>query len=124
MRRKLVLAITAGAVALACLATPPNTPLTLPLTLAPAIAAPVSKSLAGGGGGDIGGAGERFGDLLSGWGVPVLIALAGIFLVGTLTARNIGASVGIVVITLVGLVFLLSPQSVEAAAKGIAGVVF
>jgi hypothetical protein len=125
MKRNLIAAIAVGALALACLAAPPNTPLPSPLlTPVPALAAPATKPLAGGGGGNIGGAGERFGDLLSGWAVPVLIALAGVFLVGALTARNIGAGVGVVVITLVGLIFLLSPQSIEAAAKGIAGAVF
>ena len=39
-------------------------------------------------------------------------------------SRNIGASVGIVVITLLALIFLLAPQSVESFAKGIANVVF
>ena len=39
-------------------------------------------------------------------------------------SRNIGASVGIVVITLLGLIFLLAPQSIESLAKGIASVVF
>ena len=65
--------------------------------------AAVSKSLAGGGGGgNVSGAGDRLGDLLSGWAVPVITALAGCLLVGALASRNIGASVGIVVITLIG----------------------
>lgn len=90
--------------------------------------AAVTKSLAanggGGGGGNVNGAGSRLSDLLSGWAVPVLIVLAGCLLVGTLTSRNIGASVGIVLITLIGLIFLLSPQSIETLAKNIANVVF
>jgi hypothetical protein len=127
MKRKIAMTIVGAALALATTgAAPPSAPpLRAPLlVLEPAAAAPVTKSLDSGGGGSVGGAGDRLGDLLSGWGVPVLIALAGILLVGTLTARNIGASVGIVLITLVGLIFLLAPQSIETAAKGIAGIVF
>jgi hypothetical protein len=88
--------------------------------------AAVSKSLAGegGGGGNVSSAGTRLGDLLSGWAVPVITVLAGCLLVGALASRNIGASVGIVVISLIGLIFLLAPQSVESFAKGIANVVF
>ena len=95
-----------------------------PLAAAPADAA-VQKSLEGGGGaGDTAGAGERFGSLLSGWGVPAITALAGCLLIGALATRNIGASVGIIAITLLSLIFLLAPQSVETFAKGIANVVF
>jgi hypothetical protein len=88
--------------------------------------AAVSKSLSGGGGGEgnVSGAGERLGKLLSGWAVPVLTVLAGCLLIGALASRNIGAGVGIVVITLLGLIFLLSPQSIESLAKGIANTVF
>jgi hypothetical protein len=95
-----------------------------PLAPAPAGAA-VQKSLqGGGGGGSTAGAGDRFGELLSGWGVPAITALAGCLLIGALATRNIGASVGIVAITLLSLIFLLAPQSVETFAKGIANVVF
>jgi hypothetical protein len=88
--------------------------------------AAVSKSFSGGGGGggNVQGAGDRLGKLLSGWAVPVLTVLAGCLLVGALASRNIGTSVGIVVITLLGLIFLLAPQSVETFAKGIASTVF
>jgi hypothetical protein len=100
------------------------TPAVGPLAAAPAQAA-VQKSLeGGGGGGDTAGAGDRFGNLLSGWGVPAITALAGCLLIGALATRNIGASVGIVAITLLSLIFLLAPQSVETFAKGIANVVF
>lgn len=95
--------------------------------LGPGVAeAAASKSLAGdgGGGGNINGAGSRLSDLLSGWAVPVLIVLAGCLLLGSLTSKNVGATLGIVVITLVGLIFLLSPQSIESLAKNIANVVF
>jgi hypothetical protein len=95
-----------------------------PLAASPARAA-VQKSLEGeAGGGSTAGAGTRFGNLLSGWGVPAITALAGCLLIGALATRNIGASVGIVAITLLALIFLLAPQSVETFAKGIAGVVF
>jgi hypothetical protein len=95
-----------------------------PLAAAPARAA-VQKSLEGeAGGGSTAGAGTRFGNLLSGWGVPAITALAGCLLIGALATRNIGASVGIVAITLLALIFLLAPQSVETFAKGIANVVF
>jgi hypothetical protein len=129
MRRKIAITTTAAALALAALAAAPQPPPAAPIPSAldlvgVAQAAPVTKSLAGGGGGNVGGAGQRLGDLLSGWGVPVLIAFAGILLVGTLASRNVGASVGIVLITLVGLIFLLTPTAIESAAKGIANVVF
>ena len=95
-----------------------------PSALAPASAA-VQKSLdSGEGGGSTAGAGDRFGNLLSGWGVPAITALAGCLLIGALATRNIGASVGIIAITLLSLIFLLAPQSVETFAKGIANVVF
>lgn len=95
-----------------------------PLAAAPADAA-VQKSLeGGGGGGSTAGAGDRFGDLLSGWGVPAITALAGCLLIGALATRNIGSAVGIIAITLLALIFLLAPQSVETFAKGIADVVF
>jgi hypothetical protein len=95
-----------------------------PLAAAPASAA-VQKSLeGGGGGGSTAGAGTRFGELLSGWGVPAITAIAGCLLIGALATRNIGASVGIVAISLLSLIFLLAPQSVETFAKGIANVVF
>jgi hypothetical protein len=95
-----------------------------PLAPAPARAT-VQKSLEGeAGGGSTAGAGTRFGNLLSGWGVPAITAIAGCLLIGALATRNIGASVGIVAITLLALIFLLAPQSVETFAKGIAGVVF
>lgn len=88
--------------------------------------AAVTKSLSGGGGGggNVSGAGNRLGTLLSGWAVPVLTVLAGCLLVGALASRNIGTSVGIVVITILGLIFLLAPQTVESFAKGIASTVF
>jgi hypothetical protein len=98
----------------------------LPLSPPSAAAAAVSSSLksSGGGGGNVAGAGNRLGALLSGWAVPVLTVLGGCLLVGALASRNIGTAVGIVVITLLGLIFLLAPQSIESLAKGIAGVVF
>lgn len=89
-------------------------------------AAAVTKSFSSGAGegGNVSGAGNRLGTLLSGWAVPVLTVLAGCLLVGALASRNIGTSVGIVVITLLGLIFLLAPQTVESFAKGIASTVF
>lgn len=93
---------------------------------APAAAdAKVEKSLGGGGGGGSStGAGERFGELLSGWGIPVVMALAGCLLIGALAGRNIGASVGIVLITILALIFFLAPNSIETFAKGVANTVF
>ena len=89
-------------------------------------AAEVSKSQAGGGGGagNVTDAGNRLGTLLSGWAVPVITVLAGCLLVGALASRNMGASLGIVTVSLVGLIFLLAPQSIETFAKGIANFVF
>jgi hypothetical protein len=96
----------------------------VPLALAPAHAA-VQKSLEGGGGaGDTAGLGNRFAGLLARWGVPAITALAGCLLIGALLTRNIGASVGIVAITLLSLVFLVAPEAVESVAKGIASIVF
>jgi hypothetical protein len=99
-------------------------PLTAPGAPATADAAVTKSMQSDAGGGNVAGAGNRLGNLLSGWAVPVLIVLGGCLLVGALASRNIGASVGIVVITLLGLIFLLSPQSIESLAKGIANVVF
>src|SRR6478609_833386 len=69
--------------------------------------AAVSKSFGQGGGGDVSGAGERLGGLLSKVGAPIVIAVAGFFLLGSLAARNVGASVGVILITLVALIFLV-----------------
>lgn len=124
MKRRLLQVLTAGVLTVVLFGIAPWALPVLPVAEA---GAAVTKSLSsggGGGGGSVSGAGNRFGDLLSGWAVPVLTVLAGCLLVGTLASRNIGASVGIVVITLLGLIFLLSPQSIEALAKGIAKVVF
>lgn len=116
-------ALIFSASALAPSAGPPTVVALGPL---PSAQAAVSKSLSGegGGAGNVGNAGNRLGDLLSGWAVPVITVLAGCLLVGALASRNIGTSVGIVIITLLGLIFLLAPQSVESFAKGIANVVF
>ncbi len=116
-------ALIFSASALAPSAAPPSV---AALGALPSAQAAVSKSLAGegGGAGNVGNAGNRLGNLLSGWAVPVITVLAGCLLVGALASRNIGASVGIVVITLIGLIFLLAPQSVESFAKGIASTVF
>lgn len=126
MKSKLIRPFAAAALTVFVLGIVPGATPTLPLAVEKADAA-VSKSQSAGSGagaGNVSGAGHRFSDLLSGWAVPVLTVLAGCLLIGTLTARNLGASVGIVVITLVGLIFLLSPQTIEALAKGIAKTVF
>jgi hypothetical protein len=98
----------------------------LPITSAGSAQAAVNKSLSGGGGGggNVSGTGNRLGDLLSGVAVPIVIALAGCMLIGALASRNVGTAAGIVVITLLGLIFLLSPQSIESFAKGVANTVF
>lgn len=125
MKRRIAITAAGAALALGAFgasAPPPAGPLPSPLATAQAA---VSKSLSGGGGGgNVSGAGDRLGELLSGWAVPVLTVLAGCLLVGALASRNMGAGVGIVVVTLIGLIFLLSPQSIEGLAKGIAGFVF
>lgn len=86
--------------------------------------AAVSKSLGQGGGGEVSGIGDRLGGLAGKIGAPVVISVAGFFLLGALAARNVGASVGVVLITLVALIFLVSPQSIESLSKGIAETVF
>ncbi len=91
----------------------------------PSALAAVTKSLSasGGGGGNVAGAGNRLSSLLTGWAVPVLIVLGGCLLIGALLSRNIGTSVGIVIVTLLGLIFLLAPSSIESLAKQIASTV-
>ena len=49
--------------------------------------------------------------------------LAGCLLVGALASRNVGTAVGIILITLLGLIFLLAPSSIESLAKEIANTV-
>lgn len=119
MTSVLTLAITAAAPAASGLRSPVD-------GIGTASAAEVSKSQSGSGGsgGNVAGAGNRLGDLLSGWAVPVITVLAGCLLVGALASRNMGASLGIVTVSLVGLIFLLAPQSIETFAKGIASFVF
>jgi hypothetical protein len=93
-------------------------------TVATAEAA-VSKSAAGGsGGGGANAAGQRFGTWLSDNAVPVLIAIAGCALVSVLFSRNIGAGIGIVLVTVMSLMFLLAPQSIASFAKGVANIIF
>ena len=128
MKRKFLTVMTTSVVALAVVAaSPASGGLSSPADVLPvANAAEVSKSGAGGGagGGNVADAGNRLGELLSGWAVPVIIVLAGCLLVGALASRNMGTSLGIVVISMVGLIFLLAPQSIESFAKGIANFVF
>jgi hypothetical protein len=127
VKRRIVVALVAASLALASFSFGSGSAGGLvSVGLGTAQAAAVTKSASGGsgGGGGVNGAGDRLGDLLSGWAVPVMIVLSGCLLIGALASRNIGASVGIVVITLLGLIFLLSPTSIESFAKGIAGVVF
>jgi hypothetical protein len=76
------------------------------------------------GSGNVAMAGDRLGQLLSGWAVPVLTVIAGCLLIAALASRNIGGAVGIVVITLLGLIFLLTPEAIQTLAKGIAAFVF
>lgn len=126
MKQKVLAVVTTSVLALAVIAAAPASSGSSSPAGVSAAEAAVSKSLAGGGGGggNVTEAGNRLGNLLSGWAVPVIIVLAGCLLVGALASRNIGTSVGIVVISLIGLIFLLAPQSIESFAKGIANFVF
>ncbi len=95
-------------------------------TVDTADAAEVDKST-GGGSGESGSAhatGKRFGQWLSNNAAPVLIAFAGCALVSVLFSRNIGAGVGIVLITLMALMFLMAPESITAFAQGVANIIF
>jgi hypothetical protein len=125
MKRRIALTVGSATLFLAAFAaaSPGGFPTLDPGVLGTAEAA-VSKSLGQGGGGDVSGAGERLGGLLSKVGAPIVIAVAGFFLLGSLAARNVGASVGVVLITLVALIFLVSPESIESLAKGIAETAF
>jgi hypothetical protein len=128
MKMKRRIAVTMAGAALLLVALAASAPTDAPPFSGGGIAdaqAAVTKSLApGGGGGDVSGVGDRFGGLLSKVGAPIVIAVAGYFLLGSLASRNIGAGVGVVLVTLVSLIFLVSPQSIEALAKGIANTVF
>lgn len=128
MKRKVLTVMATSVVALAVIAAAPASGgSSAPVDVLPvANAAEVSKSQAGNGAGDgnVANAGNRLGELLRGWAVPVIIVLAGCLLVGALASRNMGASLGIVVISMIGLIFLLAPQSIESFAKGIANFVF
>ena len=120
MKRRI--AVTVGSVALlaAFAAAQPTGSTTLGLGGLGTAEAAVSKSLGQGGGGEVSGTGDRLGGLISKVGAPIVIAVAGFFLLGALASRNVGASVGVVLITLVALIFLVSPESIESLAKGIA----
>jgi hypothetical protein len=129
MKGKILITAALGAVVFAMLGAAPSAPpgvvSSSPFGTVASAGAAVTKSRgAEGGGGNVSGAGDRFGTLLSGWAVPVLTVLAGCLLIGTLASRNMGAAFGIILITLVGLIFLLSPQSIESLAKGVANTVF
>lgn len=117
------LAVTITALSLAAPAAPPaDQPPLAPETAA----AQVSKSRGtdGGGAGNVGKAGDRLGDLLSGWAVPVMFALAGLFMLGALARREIGAAVAIVLIVMLAGFFLLTPELVAQGIEGISEVVF
>lgn len=122
MKMKITTGLVTSALILSISALAPSS---APLAGPSAAAAAVTKSLsaAGGGSGSVAGAGNRLSNLLTGWAVPVLIVLGGCLLIGALLSRNIGASVGIVVVTLIGLIFLLAPSSIESLAKQIASTV-
>lgn len=127
--RRIVIGAAVGAIALviggAAVGTPSESFAPSVGTVASAEAA-VAKSAAGGGGGggSASAAGQRFGNWLSDNAVPVLIAFAGVALISVLFSRNIGAGVGIVLITLVALMFLMAPDSIASFAKGVADIVF
>jgi hypothetical protein len=131
MRRTLALATGTAFLLLAPAALPDTGPSAATLhPLAPHTAhAQATKSRGTGatnssGSTNVRGAGDRLGDLLAGWAVPVLTVIAGCLLIAALASRNIGAAAGIVAVTLLGLIFLLAPESIESLAKGIADVVF
>lgn len=128
MRRRIATTLAGLTLLLGCSAAAPSapaSPVASSLGTIAAAGAAVTKSFSGGeGGGNAAGAGQRLGGLLSAWGVPVLIALGGLMLVGSLTQRNIGAAVGVVAVVMVGLIFLLSPGSIESTAKAVANIVF
>lgn len=129
--KRIVIGATVGAVALVMGGVAVGTP-SEPLapsvgTVASAEAAVAKSSAAGGaggGGGSATAAGQRFGNWLSDNAVPVLIAFAGCALVSVLFSRNIGAGVGIVLITLMALMFLMAPDSIASFAKGVADIIF
>lgn len=127
MRGRIVVGTMLGAIFLmmfGAASSAPSNSATESLGTATASAA-VSKSASGGSSGNgANAAGQRFGAWLSDNAVPVLIAIAGCALVGVLFSRNIGAGVGIVLITLMSLMFLLAPQSIASFAKGVASIVF
>lgn len=127
MKRKIAVTVGLAALWVAVIATAPPAG-AFSLALAPgaieSAQAAVSKSLRQGGGGDVSAAGDRLGGLLSKWGPPVLIAIAGYFLIGALLSRNVGAGVGVVLVTLVALIFFVSPESIESLSKNIAQTVF
>jgi hypothetical protein len=126
MRRKIATTLASAVLACAGIAAAPQLPGDPVLSPLARAQAAVTKSLTsqGGGGGNLGGAGDRLGQLVSGWAVPVLIVIGGCLLLGALVSRNVGTCVSVVIVTLVGLIFFLSPSSIEGAAKQIAGIVF
>jgi hypothetical protein len=94
-----------------------------PLVSVTPAAAQVTKSrdtgTGGGGGGNISRVGDRTGTLISGWAVPVMMALAGIFILGALARREVGAAVAVVLITIAASFFLLTPDAARSAIEGI-----
>jgi hypothetical protein len=125
MRRKVATGLTATALALTGLAAAPALPGASPLFALPgAQAATKTLGASGGGGGNLGGAGQRFLGLASEIAIPAIIAVGGWMLLGALVSRNVAACLGIVFVTFVGLIFFIAPGAIEGAAKQIANVVF
>lgn len=124
MKRTIAVTIGSAALLLAAFPSPPaGAAPPIPAGIGTAQAA-VNKSLGSGGGGDVNAAGDRLGGLLSDWGPPIVIALAGWFLVGALASRSIGSALGVILGSLVALIFFVSPQSIESLAKNLAETVF
>jgi hypothetical protein len=117
---RLAILLAAVGALLALSSAVPTTPLGIDTA-----SAEVTKSRdtgAGGGGGasgNISRVGDRTGTLISGWAVPVMMALAGIFILGALARREVGAAVAVVLITIAASFFLLTPDAARSAIEGI-----
>lgn len=128
-RAKIVAALTAALLSMS--AACPGSQTRIPVAKGPSPAAAQVQASGGGGsggggggGGNVRGAGQRLGQLLTGWVVPVMFGLAGVFILGSLARREVGGAVAVVVICILAGIFLLTPNVVESLIKGIANYVF
>jgi hypothetical protein len=128
MKPKALIGLTAATVLLGLTAIAPSaaSPTLSPVESIEQAVAQASKSRgeASGGGGDAAKVGDRAADLGSGWAIPLTIFLAGVLLTVALVSRNIGGAVGVVLVSVIALIFFGDPDSISDFAESVGSAIF